>query len=61
MALAALAGRYSGMQLPNIYIDKPSKIVEDSTRTLGSKSKAGRIEKRTEITGGFSLIGLQSK
>jgi hypothetical protein len=42
-------------------MDRPSKIDEGAMWTLGSKSKAGRMENKTEITGGFSSIGLQSK
>jgi hypothetical protein len=42
-------------------MDIPLNMEEGVMWTLGSKSKAGRIEKRREITGGFTLIGLQSK
>jgi hypothetical protein len=37
-------------------MDIPSNIDEGAMWTLDSKSKAGRMEKRTEITGGFSLL-----
>jgi hypothetical protein len=50
------------MVVLKIYIDIPWMIEEGGTKTLVSKSKVGRMEKRIEITGAlFFLVKLQSK